>query len=95
MAIGHRLTHLVEYESRFFFRNSSSRVEVVQEVSILSQLQSNEAVVLGLNNLEEADDVGMGDFLEKGNLSRQKFVQVILVHLAFVDDLDGNLNKTK
>ncbi len=46
---------------------------------------------VGLDNLEDADDVWVGDLLENADFSRQKCVHIFLIHLAFVNYLDGNL----
>ncbi len=52
-------------------------------------------MTLSLDNLENANDVRMGDFLENAQFSRQELGHISPVQFAFVNDLDGDLNNLK
>ena len=89
--IRYGLAHLFEDVPSLFFFKSSSIVQIVHKVSILSNFRHDEAMEVGLDNLEDVDYVWVGDLLENEDFSRQKFVHIFLVQLALVNNLDGNL----
>ena len=63
----------------------------LQEVTSVRILHHKQEVFRTLEDFKEADDVGVTDFLQNVDLLHDLLLRVRVLHVAFVDGLDGNL----
>ena len=61
VAVGNPATHLSEDEPSFGLMEVATRVDVVEEVTILSQFEHEKGLLFCLNNLKDLDDVRVLD----------------------------------
>ena len=63
----------------------------VEELAAVGVFHDHEQLLLRLNDLVELDDIGVANFLQNFNFSRNPFNVLLVVDLFFLKDFDGNL----
>ena len=91
VAVGNGTSHLLEDMPSLRLWEVPPGIDVVQEISILSQLQHEESILLSLNQLIQPNDIGVFNALHNGSLSWKELGEVLLGGCFLIQDLDGNL----
>ena len=91
VAVGNGIGHLSEEVASLRLWYTSSCVDVVQKVTILSQLQDKVAMLVCLQQSVNFDDVWMLDVLDDFKLTGKEFAQVLSGGSPLAQDLYCNL----
>lgn len=95
MAVGDTVDHLLENSLRCVFIQVLTLFHKLKQVATISILHDQQKVLRALEDFEQADDIGVADFLEDVDFLHYLLLGVSVLHVALVDGFDGHLSASQ
>jgi len=91
VAVGNGADELTEVLAGSHLVEAAGANDLVEQLTTLNELQDEEDVALGSEDLFELHNVGVGHLLHDGDLLLDLSSHVLLLNLRLAQDLDGDL----
>lgn len=89
--VGESVEDLTEDAPGVLLLDAAAGLDELEEVSASCVLHDHEEVFVGFEDFEEADDVGVFDFLEDVDFLEDFFAVEVVFHEGFGDGFDGDV----